>query len=425
MIDSDFTYDHTLAPRGSHGYIPKEQQLGAGIPASDIYSLGVAAIECLMGKIDERLLTNSISEIPYQLPKDLEISPALRKILNKMIHPVANKRYQSAAQLLADLKTPAKEKNQFSEVVSMVKSWLSAWKERADIPNPLIPRIEKEYQASEQKIKIACEEWKLLLHQLDPRKQEICLSRLSLIEPNLPEDRLSDSDIRYYFHILAENDPTSSAHKTASTILFKEIEKMTGQDSASYFHTKNGFERSKMLIDHNASFDIFRYALVSYVGERPNLHPGAPADIDKFDELLNIIVQLDTRVFGSDYVNKYLAETLTPLQINDYVYNTIPDSKYHDRIYIHHAKATTLLAGRILELLRSDAIEPGMLDTEVASGIATLFKETGLLLESGVLLKFNLQARKTLEKAINEAYLQNESLVEWGWRKFSYLFRGN
>lgn len=78
---------------GTQGYIPPEQQAGTPQTNSDIYALGMIAIEALTG----------IHPYQWQGEGMEVVSKGLAAILNKMICYDCNKRYQLAEEVLADL----------------------------------------------------------------------------------------------------------------------------------------------------------------------------------------------------------------------------------------------------------------------------------------------------------------------------------
>jgi serine/threonine protein kinase len=102
------THLHTISFRGTPWYTAMEQFLGNGIPASDIYSLGVTAIQCLLREIPQGLKVNIKSDKPYRLPEESPIPERLKDILNTMVHPDAEKRFANA-QLALNALLPLKD----------------------------------------------------------------------------------------------------------------------------------------------------------------------------------------------------------------------------------------------------------------------------------------------------------------------------
>ncbi|MBD0263740.1 MAG: serine/threonine protein kinase [Tolypothrix sp. Co-bin9] len=87
---------------GTPGYMPQEQQRGKPRPNSDIYALGIIAIQALTGIH------------PTQLPEDrntgeliwqhlTQVNPQLASVLNNMVHYHFKDRYKSAKEVLQAL----------------------------------------------------------------------------------------------------------------------------------------------------------------------------------------------------------------------------------------------------------------------------------------------------------------------------------
>lgn len=89
---------------GSPGYTPKEQAEGRPTLASDIYALGIIAIQALTGSIPTQTDPRT-SQIIWTKPPS--VSDEFAAILNRMININATKRYQTASELLSAL-TPTK-----------------------------------------------------------------------------------------------------------------------------------------------------------------------------------------------------------------------------------------------------------------------------------------------------------------------------
>ncbi len=87
---------------GTQGYMPSEQSAGMPTVRSDIYALGITAIEALTGRPPHALQRSEDGEIIWSHTID-DISPALSSIINKMVRYDFNKRYHSAEAVLSDL----------------------------------------------------------------------------------------------------------------------------------------------------------------------------------------------------------------------------------------------------------------------------------------------------------------------------------
>ncbi len=87
---------------GTRGYAPSEQMAGRPTFASDIYALGVVAIEALSGVSPADLQHNPTNgELIWQ--SQAPISPQFRAVLEKMVRYNFRQRYASAQDVLDDL----------------------------------------------------------------------------------------------------------------------------------------------------------------------------------------------------------------------------------------------------------------------------------------------------------------------------------
>jgi len=87
---------------GTPGYMPREQILGRPQPSSDIYSLGIIAIQALTGLHPTQLPEDSRTrELSWQ--QQMQVNPGLAAILNKMVRYDYRERYQSANEALNSL----------------------------------------------------------------------------------------------------------------------------------------------------------------------------------------------------------------------------------------------------------------------------------------------------------------------------------
>ncbi|MBE9063373.1 serine/threonine-protein kinase [cf. Phormidesmis sp. LEGE 11477] len=87
---------------GTQGYMPSEQSAGMPTVRSDLYALGITAIEALTGRPPHVLRRSEDGEIIWSHTIAV-ISPELRRIINRMVRYDFNKRYESSEQCLADL----------------------------------------------------------------------------------------------------------------------------------------------------------------------------------------------------------------------------------------------------------------------------------------------------------------------------------
>lgn len=87
---------------GTQGYMPSEQSAGMPTVRSDIYALGITAIEALTGRPPHALKRSEKGEIIWSHTIE-DVSPALSRIVNKMVRYDFNNRYRSAQSVLEDL----------------------------------------------------------------------------------------------------------------------------------------------------------------------------------------------------------------------------------------------------------------------------------------------------------------------------------
>ncbi len=87
---------------GTPGYMPSEQSRGRPRPNSDIYALGIVAIQALTGMQPTLLLEDGeTGEVIWQ--HLAQVSPELAAIINQMVRYHFSDRYQSATEVLAAL----------------------------------------------------------------------------------------------------------------------------------------------------------------------------------------------------------------------------------------------------------------------------------------------------------------------------------
>jgi len=101
-----------LTKLGKQGYAPEEQmRLGEVSPSSDLYALAVTALVLLTDKAPEQLYDSYKGTWLWR--KEIRISPQLEKVLKKMLAYKQRDRYQSAREVLADLRslTPLEQTN--------------------------------------------------------------------------------------------------------------------------------------------------------------------------------------------------------------------------------------------------------------------------------------------------------------------------
>jgi serine/threonine-protein kinase len=90
---------------GTPGYMPTEQGRGKPRPNSDLYALGMIAIQALTGMLPNQLREDhDTGEISWQ--NQAEVSPALAVVLSQMIRYHFKDRYKTATEVLTALQSP-------------------------------------------------------------------------------------------------------------------------------------------------------------------------------------------------------------------------------------------------------------------------------------------------------------------------------
>ena len=96
----------TTAPRattiGKTGYAPDEQvRLGIVAPYSDLYALAVTAVVLMTGKQPQQLLDQYTMKWIWE--KEQKVNPTFAQVLNRMLAPRPEERFQSADEVLQAL----------------------------------------------------------------------------------------------------------------------------------------------------------------------------------------------------------------------------------------------------------------------------------------------------------------------------------
>ncbi|MBW4577893.1 MAG: WG repeat-containing protein [Aphanothece sp. CMT-3BRIN-NPC111] len=87
---------------GTPGYMPSEQALGKPKPSSDIYAVGMVAIQALTGIMPHLLPEDNLGEVVWR--DRISVSDKLAEILTKMVRYQFSQRYQSASEVLEELR---------------------------------------------------------------------------------------------------------------------------------------------------------------------------------------------------------------------------------------------------------------------------------------------------------------------------------
>ncbi|QIZ72516.1 serine/threonine protein kinase [Oxynema aestuarii] len=94
-------------PLGTFGYLPPEQLTGHPQPNSDIYALGLIAIQALTGLHPSQIeIEPTRGELRWQHAVRGDIEPKAIAVLAKMVSNHAKQRYQSASEVLKALQLP-------------------------------------------------------------------------------------------------------------------------------------------------------------------------------------------------------------------------------------------------------------------------------------------------------------------------------
>lgn len=102
LTDKDVQVTSTIGI-GTKGYMPSEQSAGLPRFSSDVYAVGVTAIEALTGRSPYKLAYDDCGELiwQYHIP---DLSPALAHVLNQMVRYDFSQRYRSAKEVLDALR---------------------------------------------------------------------------------------------------------------------------------------------------------------------------------------------------------------------------------------------------------------------------------------------------------------------------------
>jgi serine/threonine protein kinase len=99
QIAVDYSQMNATVAIGTPGYMPSEQGLGRPRPNSDIYALGMIAIQALTGLYPTQLQEDpTTGEMVWQ--QRVQVSPGFASILSKMVRYDYRDRYQSANEVL-------------------------------------------------------------------------------------------------------------------------------------------------------------------------------------------------------------------------------------------------------------------------------------------------------------------------------------
>ncbi len=123
IIDAAGEVKQTVAV-GTKSYMPMEQMMGRPGFYSDIYAVGIIAIQALTGVSPKGYNIDSDGELIWRTLLDPKVSyqPQLLNILDKMVRYRHQERYSSAGVVLADLEQLDADKNDNKETVLLNSS---------------------------------------------------------------------------------------------------------------------------------------------------------------------------------------------------------------------------------------------------------------------------------------------------------------
>lgn len=113
---------------GSSGYTPPEQLAGKACFASDLYAVGMIAIQALTGIAPHQLPTDPDSH-EVQWRDRVQVNSMLASVIDRMVRYDFRQRYQSTSEVLTDLQTLDREVIQANQSDDASFMWL----ERGDV----------------------------------------------------------------------------------------------------------------------------------------------------------------------------------------------------------------------------------------------------------------------------------------------------
>jgi len=91
-----------LKPIGTPGYWPIEQVQGQPLLCSDIHAIGMMSIQALTGYLPSHLPRHPLTQM-VEWHEQVEVSPALTAVLDRMVAYEPRSRYQSVSEVMTDL----------------------------------------------------------------------------------------------------------------------------------------------------------------------------------------------------------------------------------------------------------------------------------------------------------------------------------
>lgn len=106
---------------GTNGYMPPEQLMGRASTASDLYALGATLIHVLSGRHPSSL---PMERMELQFQRFVTISPPLKKVLEKLIKPNVEDRYQKATDVKHALQSEEQQQQKQMQKLHQKKPYL-------------------------------------------------------------------------------------------------------------------------------------------------------------------------------------------------------------------------------------------------------------------------------------------------------------
>lgn len=131
---------------GTPGYMPPEQAQGRPHPNSDLYALGIIAIQALTGKMPAQLQQDSHGEILWQA--QAQVSPGLAVILSRMVSYHFQDRYQTATEALEALQQLTLPPRFFQRVTRLLRTPVDSLLQRGSSGGqPAVAAVPREIEA--------------------------------------------------------------------------------------------------------------------------------------------------------------------------------------------------------------------------------------------------------------------------------------
>ncbi|MEL6494621.1 MAG: protein kinase [Cyanobacteria bacterium J06623_7] len=143
IIDAAGQVKQTVAV-GTKSYMPMEQMMGRPGFYSDIYALGMIAIQALTGVRPKELMIDDEGEVLWRnrLNRKIHYQPRFLDILDRMVRYRHQERYTSAGIVLSDLKQLDAAENNNNDTVIVAKKESSAPAKSTDAPESPVKPIE-------------------------------------------------------------------------------------------------------------------------------------------------------------------------------------------------------------------------------------------------------------------------------------------